>query len=62
MNICYICKKEIKIDKLESIYQLNVGHLEIDCFGGVGFEEAKSCSVHGYIHINCLRRQDKNAN
>ena len=51
---CVICKKDI--EEGEQIYQLRFGSLNKDEFGGVGFDEVQSLSVHGYVHYTCFEK------
>lgn len=49
---CGLCDKELK--EGEQVCEIRNGTLNRDTFGGIGFDEAKSCSLLGYVHIVCL--------
>lgn len=55
---CELCKKEIL--EGEQVYQLNMGSINKDELGGMGFDETPSCSVHGCVHIKCLFEKEDN--
>lgn len=51
MAKCLSCKKEIQTG--EQCYQLRFGSFEKSEMHGIGFEEAESVPVHGYVHFKC---------